>query len=204
MVALLTPIAKAFLADMGLDVTVLGQQVFGGHGYIREWGQEQLVRDVRIAQIYEGTNGIQAHDLLGRKVTFNRGENVRLVAQEIETFVAGVKSEELASFCQTLMVGVTGLVALTDELVARIDESPNELGAAAMEYLHYFGYIMYGYMWLKMAVVAEQKIIGDDGFYQSKLDTMKFYFDRVFPRTSGLYEAIRAGFDSMDVNVDWL
>ncbi|OUS05981.1 acyl-CoA dehydrogenase [Gammaproteobacteria bacterium 42_54_T18] len=204
MVALLTPIAKAFLTDMGLDATVLGQQVFGGHGYIREWGQEQLVRDVRIAQIYEGTNGIQAHDLLGRKVTFNRGENVKVIAQEIETFVAGIKSPEIEPYCQTLLAGVANLVVLTDDLVARIDQNPNELGAAAMEYLHYFGYIMYGYMWLKMAVVAEHKIVGDDGFYQSKLDTMKFYFDRVFPRISGLHETILAGFDSMDVDVDWL
>ncbi len=204
MVALLTPIAKAFLTDMGLDTTVLGQQVFGGHGYIREWGQEQLVRDVRIAQIYEGTNGIQAHDLLGRKVVFNRGENVRLVAQEIEAFVAGIKSHRLSPFCQVLMTGVSNLLSLTDILVARIDKNPNELGAAAMEYLHYFGYVLYGYMWLKMADVAEHKITNDDGFYQSKLDTMQFYFDRVFPRISGLDETIRAGFDSMDVDVDWL
>lgn len=203
-VALLTPIAKAFLTDMGLDITVMGQQVFGGHGYIREWGQEQLVRDVRIAQIYEGTNGIQAHDLLGRKVVHDRAEMFGLLRSEIEQCVGGIESKLLAPYCTRLLSELSDFSVLTEELVEKVDENPNELGAAAVEYLHYFGYILYGYMWLKMAVVAEQCLEGDDGYYQSKLDTTRFYFERIFPRVAGLKLTIKAGTKPTEIETDWL
>ncbi|PCJ46749.1 MAG: acyl-CoA dehydrogenase [Moraxellaceae bacterium] len=203
-VALLTPVAKAFLTDMGFDVTVLGQQVFGGHGYIREWGQEQLVRDARIAQIYEGTNGIQAHDLLGRKVVFDKAETLGVLTREIVEFVDGINSVLLAPYCSQLLATLDRFSMLSDELIVKIVDNPKELGAAAVEYLHLFGYVMSAYMWLKMSVVAEQKLAEDDGFYQSKLDTAKFYFDRVFPRTESLFETIRSGSAAMDVDTDWL
>ncbi|OUS29358.1 acyl-CoA dehydrogenase [Gammaproteobacteria bacterium 45_16_T64] len=204
MVALLTPIAKAFLTDMGLDVTVMGQQVFGGHGYIREWGQEQLVRDVRIAQIYEGTNGIQAHDLLGRKVVFDRGEAFGLLKTEIDEFISQASSDLLAPYCEQLSAALMELSNLTDELIQKVDTNPHEMGAAAVEYLHIFGYVLYGYMWLRMASVAEEKLAGDDGFYQSKLDTMTFFFARVLPRVSSLIISAKSGCENTEINSDWL
>lgn len=204
MVALLTPVAKAFLTDMGLDVTVMGQQVFGGHGYIREWGQEQLVRDVRIAQIYEGTNGIQAHDLLGRKIVSDRGEAFGLLAAEIETFINGKHSDVLAPYCEQLSHALSALSSLTSTLINNVEENPNEMGAAAVEYLHIVGYVLYGYLWLRMATVAESNLSDDDGFYQSKIDTMKFYFERILPRTFSLTATVNAGCGVTEVDTEWL
>ena len=138
LVALLTPVAKAFLTDLGLETTVHGQQVFGGHGYIREWGQEQLVRDVRITQIYEGTNGIQALDLVGRKIVGTGGAFYNLFADEIRHFTA-TASADLAEFTKPLNDAVTTLDELTAWLLDRAKSNPNEIGAASVEYLQAFG-----------------------------------------------------------------
>ncbi|MEX5669080.1 acyl-CoA dehydrogenase family protein, partial [Pseudomonas neuropathica] len=127
LVSLLTPVAKAFLTDMGLETTVHGQQIFGGHGYIREWGQEQLVRDVRITQIYEGTNGIQALDLLGRKVLGSGGALYKHFTDEIKAFTDSAEAS-LAEFVEPLKAAVTNLQQMTVELLERAKDDPNEVG----------------------------------------------------------------------------
>jgi len=194
-VALLTPVAKAFLTDMGLETTVHGQQVFGGHGFIREWGQEQLVRDCRITQIYEGTNGIQALDLLGRKVVGSGGELYSAFAEEIRGFCAAAGSE-LEEFTAPLKAALENLDALTASVIDSAKRNPNEIGAASVEYLHVFGYTAYAYMWARMAEAALGKEAQDD-FYASKLGTARFYFARLLPRIHSLSATVRAGSESL-------
>lgn len=191
---LLTPIAKAFVTDVSLDMCITGQQVFGGHGYVREWGQEQLVRDTRITQIYEGTNGIQAMDLIGRKIAFNKAETAKLFVEEIKTFIA----ENQAGFEQEfeqLSRAVDSLVEVTGEVLAKAANNPNELGAAAVDYLHMFGYVMYGYMWARMMVAASAH--QDASFVASKLKTGKYYFSRVLPKVESLKLQIQSGADNL-------
>ncbi|MEX5559182.1 acyl-CoA dehydrogenase C-terminal domain-containing protein [Pseudomonas rhodesiae] len=195
LVALLTPVAKAFLSDLGLETTVLGQQVFGGHGYIREWGQEQLVRDVRITQIYEGTNGIQALDLMGRKIVGSGGAFYRLFADEIRQFTANA-GPELGEFIRPLNAAVDNLDELTAWVLDRAKTNPNEIGAASVEYLHAFGYMAYAYMWARMAKAAWGKE-GEDDFYASKLGTARFYFARLLPRIHSLSASVKAGSESL-------
>ncbi|MFJ2685910.1 acyl-CoA dehydrogenase C-terminal domain-containing protein [Pseudomonas sp. NPDC087342] len=195
LVALLTPVAKAFLTDLGLETTVHGQQVFGGHGYIREWGQEQLVRDVRITQIYEGTNGIQALDLVGRKIVGSGGAFYNLFADEIRHFTA-TASADLAEFTKPLNDAVTTLDELTSWLLDRAKNNPNEIGAASVEYLQVFGYVSYAYMWALMAKAAFGKEAQDD-FYASKLGTARFYFARLLPRIHSLSASVKAGSESL-------
>jgi hypothetical protein len=195
LVSLLTPVAKAFLTDMGLETTLHGQMIFGGHGYIREWGQEQLVRDVRITQIYEGTNGIQSLDLAGRKIVGSGGTLYRLFASEIRNFTANA-SAELDEFTQPLNAAVDTLDELTAWLLDRAQGNPNEIGAASVEYLHVFGYTAYAYMWARMAKAV---VSGDaeDDFYTSKLATARFYFARLLPRIHSLSASAKAGSDCL-------
>ncbi|MBZ5757429.1 acyl-CoA dehydrogenase C-terminal domain-containing protein [Pseudomonas sp. S5(2021)] len=194
LVALLTPVAKAFLTDLGLETTVHGQQVFGGHGFIREWGQEQLVRDCRITQIYEGTNGIQALDLLGRKVVGSGGELYRPFVEDIRAFI-GSAGAEMAEFTAPLEAALNNLDELTGWLLEEAKRSPNEIGAASVEYLHVFGYTAYAFMWALMAKAAMGRE-GDD-FYQGKLATARFYFARLLPRIHSLTASVRAGSESL-------
>ena len=193
LVALLTPVAKAFFTDTGFDSCVLGQQVFGGHGYIREWGQEQLVRDVRIAQIYEGTNGIQALDLLGRKVVANAGVSLRLFTAQVRAF-AHLPDRRYAT---PLLEAVQRLEDVSDWLRTQAQLNPNEVGAASVEYLHLFGYVAYAYLWARMADVAQRSLDTDPDFYSAKLATANFYFSRLLPRTLSLEQSIRAGSESL-------
>ncbi|MFV9683370.1 acyl-CoA dehydrogenase C-terminal domain-containing protein [Pseudomonas sp. NY15367] len=193
LVALLTPVAKAFFTDTGLESCVHGQQVFGGHGYIREWGQEQLVRDVRIAQIYEGTNGIQALDLLGRKVVANGGAALRLFASEVRDFAHAHESP----FGDRLVEALERLEAVSGWLLDQAKTEPNAVGAASVEYLHLFGYVAYAYMWARMAAVAQNKQAEDETFYGGKLATAEFFFARLLPRTLSLEASIRAGSQSL-------
>ena len=195
LVALLTPVAKAFLTDLGLETTVHGQQIFGGHGYIREWGQEQLVRDVRITQIYEGTNGIQALDLVGRKIVGSGGAFYKLFADEVRHFTA-TASADLGEFTKPLNDAVDNLDDLTAWLLDRAKGNPNEIGAASVEYLQAFGYMAYGYMWALMAKAALGKETQDD-FYASKLGTARFYFARLLPRIHSLSASVKAGSESL-------
>ncbi len=189
LVALLTPVAKAFFTDAGLESCIHGQQVFGGHGYIREWGQEQLVRDVRIAQIYEGTNGIQALDLLGRKVLADNGAALRQFTGEIRTFAA----QPGAPYAKPLLEAVQRLEDLSDWLQDQAASNRNEIGAASVEYLHLFGYVAYAWLWARMAQVAESQRGEDEAFYGAKLATADFYFSRLLPRILTLEHCIRAG-----------
>jgi alkylation response protein AidB-like acyl-CoA dehydrogenase len=195
LVALLTPVAKAFLTDLGLETTIHGQQVFGGHGYIREWGQEQLVRDVRITQIYEGTNGIQALDLVGRKIVGSGGELYKVFADEIRHFTATADAG-LAEFTRPLDAALDNLDELTAWLLDRAQSNPNEIGAASVEYLQAFGYTAYAYMWALMARAALGKEAQED-FYASKLGTARFYFARLLPRIHSLSASVKAGSDSL-------
>ncbi|MBD9680503.1 acyl-CoA dehydrogenase C-terminal domain-containing protein [Pseudomonas sp. PDM18] len=195
LVALLTPVAKAFLTDMGLETTLHGQQIFGGHGFIREWGQEQLVRDCRITQIYEGTNGIQALDLMGRKIVGSGGAYAKLFTDEIRAFTASA-SAELAEFTGPLNAAVQNLDELTAWVLDRAKGNPNEIGAASVEYLHAFGYTAYAYMWALMARASLGKE-GQDEFYASKLGTARFYFARLLPRIHSLTASVKAGSESL-------
>ncbi|HHM8029935.1 TPA: acyl-CoA dehydrogenase C-terminal domain-containing protein [Pseudomonas aeruginosa] len=196
LVALLTPAAKAFFTDTGLESCVLGQQVFGGHGYIREWGQEQLVRDVRIAQIYEGTNGIQALDLMGRKVVANGGLFLSIFSREVRAFAAGANAE-LAEFVTPLLTALDLLDNLTQGIVARAGNDPREIGAASVEYLHLFGYTAYAYLWARMAAAALRQREVDPSFHDGKLATARFYFARILPRVHSLAAAVEAGSESL-------
>ncbi|MEN5257191.1 acyl-CoA dehydrogenase C-terminal domain-containing protein [Pseudomonas protegens] len=195
LVALLTPVAKAFLTDLGLETTVHGQQIFGGHGYIREWGQEQLVRDVRITQIYEGTNGIQALDLVGRKIVGSDGAFYKLFADEIRHFTA-TADEQWGEFTRPLNAALDNLDELTAWVLDRSASNPNEIGAASVEYLQVFGYTAYAYMWALMAKAALGKEQEDD-FYASKLGTARFYFARLLPRIHSLSASVKAGSESL-------
>jgi alkylation response protein AidB-like acyl-CoA dehydrogenase len=202
MVALLTPVAKAFLTDTGLESTIHGQQVFGGHGYVREWGQEQLVRDTRIAQIYEGTNGIQALDLLGRKVGGSRGELLKPFMEEIATFLQGTAgNSNWSKEAETMQKSLQDLTSISEELLQKAATDENLVNSVAVEYLHLVGYISYGYMWLRMAVAAEQKQ-AEKPYLASKVKTARFYFSRIMPRTHALLGAIKDGSESLYLHDD--
>jgi len=192
MLALLTPVAKAFLTDNALESAVAGQQVFGGHGFIREWGQEQYVRDIRITQIYEGTNGIQALDLMGRKVVGNNGAFYKLFEQDVNDFIATQEGNEaMAEFIEPLKAALENLNDLTHWVIDRAQNNPNEIGAASVEYLAVFGYTALAYMWAKMSAVALNK--ADEAFYKAKLSTARFYVKRLLPRYIGLTAAVKGG-----------
>ncbi len=199
MVALLTPVAKAFLTDRGLDTTIIGQQVFGGHGFIREWGQEQLVRDCRITQIYEGTNGIQAMDLMGRKVVGSQSKLYELFAQDVAAFIEANSSDEaLRPYLEPLAASLERLSDVTEHVVNQAANNPEAIGAAAVDYLDMFGYTALAYMWAKVVKAAAPKAEGDtSGFYTGKVKTARFYFDRLLPKTVSLAEGIRSGSDAM-------
>ncbi|MDX1724028.1 MAG: acyl-CoA dehydrogenase C-terminal domain-containing protein [Pseudomonas sp.] len=201
LLALLTPICKAFMTDTGMEVTNHGMQIFGGHGYIREWGMEQLVRDCRIAPIYEGTNGIQALDLLGRKVLGSQGKLLRGFTKIVHKFCeAQAEHPQLKGYVAQL----AGLNQQWGELTQKIGlaamKNPDEVGAASVDYLMYSGYIILAYLWLRMAVVAQDKLdagAGEAAFYQAKLATCAFYFKRLLPRTAAHLAAAEAGSECM-------
>lgn len=192
--ALLTPIAKAFFTDLGFENTVAGQQVFGGHGYIREWGQEQLVRDARITQIYEGTNGIQAMDLLMRKVIGSKGAMYHVFKEEVMSFIEQNKDNALMSeFISPLSESLNDLTTITQELLEKSTLDVEEIGAAANDYLHVFGYTAMAFIWAKMAQVSFASEETQSDFYQSKLLTARYYFARLLPRRLSLLASIRSG-----------
>jgi alkylation response protein AidB-like acyl-CoA dehydrogenase len=194
---LMTPLAKAFFTDMGFDSTVAGQQVFGGHGFIREWGQEQLVRDTRISQIYEGTNGIQAMDLLARKVAGSKGELMNVFIEEVRTYIANVDSTDMNEFVAPLGKAVDDLEGLTQHILDAAKVNVEELGTSANDYLHVFGYTAMAFIWAKMAEVSLSKSTSDDSFYASKIKTARYYFAKLLPRRMSLMESIRAGSDTL-------
>ncbi|WP_460140787.1 acyl-CoA dehydrogenase C-terminal domain-containing protein [Pseudomonas sp. S2_E01] len=201
LLAFLTPICKAFMTDTGLEVTNLGMQVFGGHGFIREWGMEQLVRDCRIAPIYEGTNGIQALDLLGRKVLGSQGKLLRGFTRIVHKFcTANAGHPQLGSYVAQLNELNQQWGEVTTRVGMAAMKNPDEVGAASVDYLMYSGYIVLGYLWLRMALVAQARQESGEGeaeFHRGKLATNEFYFKRLLPRTASHRAAIEAGSDCL-------
>jgi alkylation response protein AidB-like acyl-CoA dehydrogenase len=193
-VALLTPIVKAFLTDNAWIATSHCLQVFGGHGFIREWGMEQFVRDSRINMIYEGTNTIQSLDLLGRKVLGDNGAKLKKFGKRVAAFVEeeGVK-EEMQEFVNPLADLGDKVTKLTTELGMKAMRSPDEVGAAAVDYLRVCGHLVFAYFWARMARVALDKAGSGDPFYTAKLATARFYFAKLLPETAGLIRSARAG-----------
>jgi len=196
MVALLTPIVKAFITDNGFEATNHCMQVFGGHGFIKEWGMEQHVRDARINMIYEGTNTIQSLDLLGRKVLGNNGATLKKFGKLIGALVTeeGV-NEKMAEFINPLAVLGEQITKFTMEIGFKGLQNPDEVGAAAVDYLRVAGHLVFGYFWARMAQTALQQIAAgnNDPFYQAKLQTARFYFAKLFPETATLMRRARAG-----------
>ena len=197
MMALMTPVAKAFITDRGFDATVEAQQIYGGNGYCTEWGAEQYVRDARIAQIYEGTNGIQALDLMGRKVFSNRGEFVKIFTQEVREFLASCSDlPSMQDWTTTLETELKRLESLTASVIAAADKNPEEIGAASVDYLNLFGLVAYGYMWARMVSVAQRKADSDtSGFYTTKIKVGNHFLKRILPRTLALEQQVLAGAD---------
>ena len=199
--ALLTPIVKAFLTDNGYSATTQCQQVFGGHGYIKEWGMEQHVRDARINMIYEGTNGIQSLDLLGRKVLGNQGASLKKFGKQIEALVkAEMGNEAMTEFIQPLADIGQKVTQLTTELGMKAMRNADEVGAASVDYLRVAGHMVFSYFWARMAQVALVEIAKaeaaaqrPDPFYKAKLQTARFYFARLLPETAGLIRSARSG-----------
>jgi alkylation response protein AidB-like acyl-CoA dehydrogenase len=195
-VALLTPIVKAFITDNAWTATSSCMQVFGGHGFIREWGMEQYVRDARINMIYEGTNTIQSLDLLGRKVLGNQGASLKKFGKLIAELVAEAQGDDdMAEFINPLAKLGQQMTQFTGEIGYKALENADEVGAAAVDYLRVAGHLVFGYFWARMAKVALQKIAegNRDPFYQAKLQTARFYFAKLFPETASLMLTARAG-----------
>tara|TARA_B100001540_G_scaffold310839_1_gene329265 strand:- start:1597 stop:3399 length:1803 start_codon:yes stop_codon:yes gene_type:complete len=200
LMALLTPIGKAFVTEVGYESANLGVQVYGGHGFIKEWGMEQIVRDARIALLYEGTTGIQALDLLGRKVLGSGGKLLLGFAKLIDEFCAANAGDEYAEFVEPLKAAKDEWLELSMKIGEKAMENADEAGAAAVDYLMYGGYVTLAYFWARMAVVAKEKIAaaeGDASFYEAKILTARFYFERLLPRTDSLKATMLAGADSL-------
>ncbi len=198
LVTLLTPVVKAFLTDNGLAAASAGLQVFGGHGYIRQTGVEQFVRDARINMIYEGTNTVQALDLLGRKVLADNGARLKLFGKEIAAFIDehGV-SEAMQEFVNPLADLGDKVTKLTTELGMKSFKNADEVGAAAVDYLRVLGHLVFAYLFARMAQVALARQASGDPFYAAKLHTARFYFAKLLPETAGLIRSARAGSASL-------
>ncbi len=194
LVALVTPIIKAFLTDNGWIATSHCMQVYGGHGFIREWGMEQYVRDARINMIYEGTNTIQSLDLLGRKVLGDNGAKLKKFGKLVQDFVeAEGTNEAMQEFVNPLADLGEKVTKLTMEIGMKAFQNQDEVGAAAVDYLRVCGHLVFGYFWARMAKVALAKLDGGDPFYQAKLATARFYFAKLLPETATLIRTARAG-----------
>ncbi|AYM97739.1 acyl-CoA dehydrogenase [Acidovorax sp. 1608163] len=196
LVALLTPIVKAFITDNGHTATNACMQVFGGHGFIKEWGMEQYVRDNRINMIYEGTNTIQSLDLLGRKILGNNGATLKKLGKLIGKLVEeeGV-NEKMAEFINPVAYLGDQMTKFTTEIGFKGLQNPDEVGAAAVDYLRVAGHLVFGYLFARMAQVALREIAAGntDPFYGAKLQTARFYFAKLFPETATLMRTARAG-----------
>ena len=196
LVALLTPIVKAFITDNGHISTNHCMQVFGGHGFIKEWGMEQYVRDNRINMIYEGTNTVQSLDLLGRKILGNNGATLKKLGKLIGKLVEeeGV-NEKMAEFINPIAMLGDQMTKFTTEIGFKGMQNPDEVGAAAVDYLRVAGHLVFGYLFARMAQVALREIAAGntDPFYGAKLQTARFYFAKLFPETATLMRTARAG-----------
>ncbi|WP_276119227.1 acyl-CoA dehydrogenase C-terminal domain-containing protein [Pararhizobium qamdonense] len=199
---LMTPILKGVLTDKGFDHAVMAQQVFGGHGYIEEHGMSQYVRDARIAMIYEGANGIQALDLVGRKLALNGGRAITALFKEIGDFCEENRSDEkLTAYTKGLKKGLNDLQAATMWFMGNAMAKPDNAGAGSTDYMHLFGLVVLGYMWAKIAKTAEEKLAEGAGeretYLKNKLITAKFFMERIMPETALRKARIETGADTM-------
>ncbi len=196
-VALMTPIVKALFTDLGFESASLGVQVYGGHGYIRDHGMEQFMRDARIAMIYEGTNGVQALDLIGRKLPANFGRSLRRFFHPVAEFIEAHQNDaQIGKLVQGFARAFGALQLATGFVAEKGMSDPEEAGAAATEYLRLFGLVAMGFMWVRMALIAAEKApLGgpDAAFYQTKLATARFYMERILPQAGALLVSIKAG-----------
>ncbi|AGS20423.1 acyl-CoA dehydrogenase C-terminal domain-containing protein [Rhizobium etli] len=199
---LVTPILKGVMTDRGFDHAVMAQQVFGGHGYIEEHGMSQYVRDARIAMIYEGANGIQALDLVGRKLALNGGRAAMALFKEIGDFCEENRSDEkLSFFTRHLKKGLNDVQGATMWFMQNAMAKPDNAGAGSTDYMHLFGLVVLGYMWAKMAKAAEDGLASGDAsredYLKNKLITAKFFMERIMPETALRKARIEAGADTM-------
>ena len=197
LVALLIPVQKAYCTDRGFESCVLGQQVLGGHGYVAEWGLEQNVRDARIAQIYEGANGIQALDLMGRKTVRCRGELLRVLLGEMDEFVGTQQSvAALAPFLQAFAASRQRLIDTTEAIIAAATDNPDEVGAASYAYMELMGLTLFCFMWLRIlaaAIPAQEDAAADQDYLRALVSTGEFFISRLLPKSKSLAEEIAAG-----------
>ncbi|SMQ74460.1 hypothetical protein SAMN06297468_2679 [Altererythrobacter xiamenensis] len=201
LIGLLTPVIKGYGTDKGYDVATNMQQVFGGHGYVEEWGMSQFVRDARIAMIYEGTNGVQAMDLCGRKLAQNGGAAIQAFFKLVDEEIAAAKeNEQLADLATRLEKALGEQKAATMWFMQNAMANPNNLGAGAHHYMHIMGIVVLGLMWLRMSKVALEKLTGepeDKAFYEAKLVSAKYYADRFLPDAGALRRKIETGSENM-------
>lgn len=207
MLSLITPIAKGFMTELGFESANLALQCFGGHGYIKEWGVEQNVRDCRISSLYEGTTGVQALDLLGRKILLSNGQLLTAFTECIQHFCkASANTPELSLYVESLTKLHAEWQTITNAIGLRALANADEVGAASVDYLMYCGYIFMGYMWAraaKTAVIALASDTQEPDFYRAKLETARFYFERILPRTLSLTATINSGASNlMDLSAD--
>jgi alkylation response protein AidB-like acyl-CoA dehydrogenase len=197
--SLLTPIVKAFETDLGFEAANLALQVHGGYGYVKEYGVEQLVRDARITQIYEGTNGIQALDLVGRKMPAHLGRYLRRFFHPVQQFLAAeAGNPQLKEFVEPAAKAFDRLQKATAWLGQESLKNPDQAGAAATDYLHLFGYTAFAYLWTKSAKIAQERlaagVTGDEkAFYEAKIATARFFTQRMLPKTGALFATIMSG-----------
>ena len=201
LVALLTPIVKAYLTDMGTEIANESMQVYGGHGYIAEWGMEQYVRDARIAQIYEGTNGIQALDLVGRKMGQGFGRLLRRFFHPVQKYIEeNQANEQMQEFIFPLAKSFAKLQQSTAIIAQKGLKNPDEAGAASVDYLRQFALVALAYMWCLMVQAAQKKLEsgeGDKEFYESKIHTARFFMQRMLPEADARFKMVMAGGDSL-------
>jgi acyl-CoA dehydrogenase len=202
LLTLVTPVVKGVLTDKGFDHAVMAQQMFGGHGYIEEWGMSQYVRDARIAMIYEGANGIQALDLVGRKLGQNGGRAVMAFFKEVGDFCEENRgNEELALYTKGLKKGLNDLQASTMWLMQNAMAKPDNAGAASTDYMHLFGLVALGYMWALMAKAAVEKRAPVQTARTNSLPpsfwSARFYMERIMPETALRKARIETGADTM-------
>ena len=201
LIGLLTPVIKGYGTDKGFDVAVAAQQVFGGHGYIWENGVEQYVRDARIAQIYEGTNGVQAMDLIGRKLPAHGGRALQALLKIVAAEVAEAKGvEKVAAFAEALEKATGQLQAATMWLMQNAMKNPDNAGAGAHHYMHILGIVATGLMWLRMARAAAALIDageGDAAWLEAKLTTARYFAERIMPDAGALRRKIEGGAEAL-------
>ena len=201
MMGLMTPVLKGVLTDKGFENAVQAQQMFGGHGYIAEWGMEQFVRDARIAMIYEGANGIQALDLVGRKLPANGGRAVMAFFAEVNGFLKEHgETEALRPYTGPLKQGLDHLQKATMWFMQNAMAKPDNAGAGSTDYMHLFGLVALGYMWAKMALAAQDKLAesaGDTAWLEAKLAFGRHFMERLMPETAAHLARISSGADTM-------